>query len=506
MLSSDARAFFREVAAAAFANPFSEERARRDRRLAATLQTPRDPAQEATSSSSADSANPELDAALSAVRAELDRLWPLDLNTLEGEDRHLVEVALLFDTFHVFVPEFDALVTRQLEAGSRPVKATFGLDVVRRLVERGMSPERAARFVGIFYQMRRAFFMARERLKGQSPSMQRLRARLWQAIFTDDLARYEARLWDRMEDFSIFLIGPTGSGKGAAASVLGASSWIPFDDQAGRFALSFSDLFVPLNLSQFPETLIESELFGHKKGAFTGAIEAHEGVFGRCPRHGVIFLDEIGETSLPTQIKLLRVLQERVFVPVGGHEEQRFEGRVVAATNRDIGQAREEGRFRDDFYYRLCSDVIEVPSLAERLREEPAELKELVAHSVERILGQPDEGLFREVVASLGASLPEGYAWPGNVRELEQAVRRTLLGAPYRGDLRQDRPQSLDTPELSLVAAELGARIDAGALTMRELQQAYCRLLYARSGTYEEVARQADIDRRTARRYIEDEL
>ncbi|TXD33588.1 sigma-54-dependent Fis family transcriptional regulator [Lujinxingia vulgaris] len=501
MLSTDARAFFREVAAAAFANPFSEERARRDRRLAATLSRARQADQEATSSD--DAPNPEIDAALSAVRAELDRLWPLDLTTLEGEDRHLVEVALLFDTFHVFVPEFDDLVVRQLEAGSRPVKAAFGLDVARRLTERGMSAERAARFVGIFFQMRRAFFMARERLKGQSPSMQRLRARLWQAIFTEDLARYEAQLWDRMEDFSIFLIGPTGSGKGAAASVLGASSWIPFDDQAGRFSLSFTDLFVPLNLSQFPETLIESELFGHKKGAFTGAIDAHEGVFGRCPRHGVIFLDEIGETSLPTQIKLLRVLQERVFMPVGGHEEQRFEGRVIAATNRDIGRAREDGRFRDDFYYRLCSDVIEVPSLSERLSEAPAELEELVAHSVARILGQPDEALSDEVVASLNASLPADYAWPGNVRELEQAVRRVLLGAPYTGDLRQAAPAA---PELSLVAAELGARIDAGELTMRELQQAYCRLLYARSGTYEEVARQAEIDRRTARRYIEEEL
>jgi transcriptional regulator with GAF, ATPase, and Fis domain len=108
---------------------------------------------------------------------------------------------------------------------------------------------------------------------------------------------------------------------------------------------SFTRGFVPLNLSQYPETLIESELFGHKKGAFTGAVEAHEGVFSRCSPHGEIFLDEIGDVSTHLQIKLLQVLQERTFSPVGSHEKLRFRGRVIAATNQSLDALRDQSFF-----------------------------------------------------------------------------------------------------------------------------------------------------------------
>src|SRR6185295_2591919 len=111
------------------------------------------------------------------------------------------------------------------------------------------------------------------------------------------------------------------------------------------------------------------------------------GVFERCSPHGAIFLDEIGEIGVPVQIKLLRVLQERTFSGVGGHESRRFEGRVIAATNRSLDALRAEGKFRDDFYYRLCSDVIEVPSLQQRLDEDPSELDVLLAFILRRIVG-----------------------------------------------------------------------------------------------------------------------
>src|SRR5206468_6388704 len=128
----------------------------------------------------------------------------------------------------------------------------------------------------------------------------------------------------------------TGTGKGTCASSIGRSGFIPFDERRGCFVESFTHGFTALNLSQFPETLIESELFGHRKGAFTGAVEAHEGVLARCSPYGAIFLDEIGDVSVPVQIKLLQVVQERIFCPVGRHEPIRFRGRVIAATNKSL--------------------------------------------------------------------------------------------------------------------------------------------------------------------------
>jgi transcriptional regulator with PAS, ATPase and Fis domain len=107
--------------------------------------------------------------------------------------------------------------------------------------------------------------------------------------------------------------------------------------------------------------VIESELFGHKKGAFTGAVDDYQGTFDRCSPSGGIFLDEIGEVAIPIQIKLLQVLQEREFSPVGSHEKRRFEGRVIAATNRSVHRLRKNGQMREDFFYRLCSDMITVP-------------------------------------------------------------------------------------------------------------------------------------------------
>src|SRR5439155_1918367 len=178
---------------------------------------------------------------------------------------------------------------------------------------------------------------------------------------------------------------------------------------------NFAESFIAINLSQFPETLIESELFGHRKGAFTGAIDHHAGVFERCSGHGALFLDEIGEVSIPVQIKLLQVLQERTFTPLGGHERKRFSGRVIAATNQPLGRLRRDGRFRDDFFYRLCSDVIGVPTLRQRIVESAAELELLVRLLIRRITGVPDSARVTKVLEALAVGLPRNYAWPGNV-------------------------------------------------------------------------------------------
>src|SRR5439155_18700868 len=136
-----------------------------------------------------------------------------------------------------------------------------------------------------------------------------------------------------------------------------------------------------------------------------------------------IFLDEIGEVSGPVQIKLLQVLQERTFSPVGGHEKLRFRGRVIAATNKPLDRLRDQKIFRDDFYYRLCSDVIVVPPLRQRLAELPEELDLLLSNLIARMTGEAAPELMRMLRGAIDNGPGSIYEWPGNVRELEQAVR-----------------------------------------------------------------------------------
>jgi DNA-binding NtrC family response regulator len=151
---------------------------------------------------------------------------------------------------------------------------------------------------------------------------------------------------------------------------------------------------------------------------------------------------------------------------------------------------RSDGRFRDDFYYRLCSDVIEVPTLRQRIAESPAELQLLVRLIVRRISGIEDDG----VSAAILENLPRGYAWPGNVRELEQAVRRIVMTGRYAPAPAQAAPAEEEM---------LLARLRAGELTAAELLGRYSAMLYRRLGTYAEVAKRTGLDPRTSRKYVE---
>jgi len=296
-----------------------------------------------------------------------------------------------------------------------------------------------------------------------------------------------------MEDFSTLILGDTGSGKGTAAAAIGRSGYIPFDIKTNTFSQSFTQTYMSINLSQFSQGLIESELFGHRKGAFTGAVDEHAGIFDRCSIHGAIFLDEIGDVSIPVQIKLLQILQERTFSPIGSHKKHRFEGRVIAATNKDISELRQKGEFRDDFFYRLCSDIIVMPSLAQRIAEDNGELKRLVSHVVKRIVGVEHEVLVAEILHIPEQQLSPSYPWPGNVRELEQCVRRIILKKEYRGDYE---------PANDIVSS-LISEINTEKLGAEELLGRYCSLLYQRHHSYEAVSAIAGLDRRTVKKYIE---
>ncbi|MCF7973412.1 MAG: sigma 54-interacting transcriptional regulator [Phycisphaerae bacterium] len=477
------RAFFTLVSEAIFANPFGQKRQDLDRRILGVSQGAR-----------------PVHTVAKVVERVTKKLAALDqgqirrLQDFSEPDQAILSNVFLFHIFHGCIDPFDALIDAQAGQGCEGRVVDFADPVIRQLTQRGFTQELACRYFSLFYQIRRAYFFIDRGLLGVSPSMRQLRENLWNHIFTSDVRLYETSLWNRMEDFSTLLIGPTGSGKGAAAAAIGRSGFIPFDAKKKCFAASFTDTFVSVNLTQYAETLLESELFGHTKGSFTGAVAAHDGLLSLCGRHGSIFLDEIGDISPSIQIKLLKVLEERSFTPVGSHQVERFHGRVIAATHQPLDVLRKQGTFRDDFYYRLCSDCIELPSLCQRVQESPGELDILIAHTVTWITGQRHDALCRTVRGVIDRRLGADYAWPGNVRELAQCVRRVIIKQDYQGDFAsQTRVSGGET---------LADQMRAGSLRAEDLVARYCKMLYQRLGTYEEVARRTDLDRRTVKRYV----
>jgi len=181
--------------------------------------------------------------------------------------------------------------------------------------------------------------------------------------------------------------------------------------------------FVPVNCGAIPAELLESELFGHEKGAFTGAITTRQGRF-EMAEGGTLFLDEIGDMPLPMQVKLLRVLQERTYERVGSNKSLTTNVRVIAATHRDLENHISEGRFREDLFYRLNVFPIEMPSLRERPEDIPLLINELVTR-----IEHENRGTVRLTPAAI-ISLCQ-YEWPGNVRELANVVERLVILYPY---------------------------------------------------------------------------
>jgi hypothetical protein len=351
-----------------------------------------------------------------------------------------------------------------------------------------------AHLFAVFHQIRRAFHLIFRNLMGSSMPAARLRAAVWQSIFTHDLARYRRSLFTRMGDIPTLIVGPSGTGKELVAQAIGLARYMPFDPGTQRFAQAPGGGFFPLNLSALSPTLIESELFGHRRGAFTGAVQDRGGWLETCPALGTVFLDEIAEVDVSIQVKLLRVLETRSFQRLGETRERRFEGKIIAATNRDLGAEMRAGRFREDLYYRLCADLIETPPLAERLRDFPGELHDLLVFIARRVAGEPEaEGVAWQVEEWIAGHLGPDYPWPGNVRELEQCVRNVMIRGEYRPAGRVS-----PTRREELVEDFLG-----GSLSAEELLRSYCTLLYARTGSYLETARRLGLDRRTVRSKID---
>lgn len=427
---------------------------------------------------------------------------------VEAELR-LYEDLGLFYLYHHHYPALTTLINQRIAAADHPPAtparntrvpfyAQFSADVARLFEIPGVklpSGESAEQLFALFFQLRRAFHYTFTNIVGGSAPAWGLRAAVWESIFTHDLRRYRRIIYRRMGDLTTLITGPSGTGKELVARAIGLSRFVPFDPKSGTFAEDFIDSFNAVSLSALSPTLIESELFGHRRGAFTGALEDRPGWLEVCRPLGTVFLDEIGEIEVPVQVKLLRVLQTRTFQRLGETSERAFSGKVIAATNRDLRGEMEAGRFREDFYYRLCSDMVTTPSLHDLLGGCRREMLSLVEFIARRVVGDPTEArpLVAEVVRWIEQHLGADYRWPGNFRELEQCVRNILVRGAYHPATRSGVESS----------RTLAGDIERGVLSAEALIGRYCASVYAQTRSYEETARRVGLDRRTVKAKIE---
>ncbi|MFB9899797.1 sigma-54-dependent transcriptional regulator [Cerasicoccus arenae] len=418
-------------------------------------------------------------------------------------DAYLYQELVFFHVFHQFRRDFDKVIeaahTRGSAAQRIPFYDRFSMEV-RHWLPGGFVGAYATmeetRLFAVFFQVRRAFQHIYQYIIGASPAATKLRARIWQSIFTHNMDRYQRVLADRMGDIITLITGPSGTGKELVARAIGLSRFIPFNPNSREFEEDFVKAFYPINLSALSSSLIESELFGHRKGAFTGALQDRKGYLSVCGQHGTVFLDEIGETETSIQVKLLRLLQTRTFSPIGDTEQHVFRGKIMAATNRDLLVEIQAGRFREDFFFRLNADHVRTPSLREILRESPDELENLVSHIARKSVGAEESAtLTDEAMTVIARDLPSDYAWSGNFRELEQCVRNILVHGEYTA-------QPLGSPDANSRASELALEIQLGRLTANELLSRYVTLLYEKTPNFEELGRRLELDRRTVKKYV----
>ena len=226
-------------------------------------------------------------------------------------------------------------------------------------------------------------------------------------------------------DVTVLLLGESGTGKELLAHAI------------HRMSARAHGPFVPINCAAIPETLLESELFGHEKGAFTGAVRLNVGKMESAD-HGTLFLDEIGDVPLAMQVKLLRFLQDQIVERVGGRKPIQVDVRIICATNQDLDRMMAEGRFREDLYYRLNEVAIRVPPLRERLGD-AVFLASFFLRRFAAEYDRPVRGFGPGTLAAL-----KDHSWPGNVRELENRVKRAVVMAD--GPLLSPTDLGLSTP------------------------------------------------------------
>jgi DNA-binding NtrC family response regulator len=284
-------------------------------------------------------------------------------------------------------------------------------------------------------------------------------------------------------DATVLVSGESGTGKELVARAIHRLS--PRRDQP----------FIAVNCAAVPAPLLESELFGHVRGAFTDAKQARSGLFVQA-RRGTMFLDEIGEMPIEMQVKLLRVLQERKLRPVGGDEEQPFEARIITATNKDLETEVEEKRFRGDLFYRINVVAIPVPPLRSRTGDVLLLAQFFLKRAATRI-NKPVQG-----ISEPAARLLMDYDWPGNVRELENCIERAVALCRLDDITVEDLPTKVrDYHKQQIV---ISTEIPAELITLEEMERRYVRqVMLAVRGNKSQAAKILGIDRRSLYRRLE---
>lgn len=480
-----------EVHALTFVNPFSPERSAREIKVLEQLgEAPEANPADAPFSKRFRKLLPWIQA------AEQTLLKNGTTANVSASHKEAMSSLAFFSVYHEVAADLDRLI----QAGTNDSdqnrklyrKIQQSIAARHRLIEHGPDRiwNRPDHLFACFYQLRRAYYYIHREIVGESQAITRLRMQVWESVFTQDMMSYQQWMYDTVGRFPTLILGPTGSGKEIVARAIGLSRFLPYKPESGHFEASPQDSFLAVNPSAFSEHLIESELFGHRKGAFTGALNEREGLFSIAGNYGTVFLDEIGEISESTQVKLLRLLQSGEYQKVGDNQLLHYTGKIIAATHKDLTVEMEAGRFREDVFYRLCGDQIKTVALKEILKERPEELTTSVNYICNKLFGpEGARKLAPRVLETLARDVPQDYNWPGNFRELEQAVRNCIVRKAYR-------------PSSKAKSSFIQHSYANTSMTLAQWTQVYAQKAYENSGSYREAARLLDIDQRTLKKWV----